>query len=406
MLSISNANLQPLLDFNPKNPTAINLLNPLEQRLQLQLSARQKEERLRGLYVPSPGLIDFCSNDYLGLASNFELRDNIEAAFSTLKTRFNGSTGSRLISGNSELAQEVEKELAQIFRSESCLLFSSGYAANLAMISSIATKDDTIIYDELAHACIKDGARLSLAKRFSFRHNDIQDLKQKLYRAQGQKFVVIESVYSMDGDFCPLPELIALAKQEDVHLIIDEAHGTSVYGQNGSGWVCQQGLEENFFARTYTFGKGAGIHGACIVGSDLLMQYLVNFSRPFIYTTAMSPHGMISVRESFRYQSQNPLLQQKLQSNIVYFRSTLEKYSWDGPAWIDSLSAIQAFIIPSNKAVKNVAKLLQQQGFDVRPILSPTVKEGEERLRICLHNYNTEEQIAELIKQIHSAHGI
>src|SRR4051812_47447788 len=181
------------------------------------------------------GLIDFTSNDYLGLARSELLYHRIQNKVQTLDLKHNGATGSRLLSGNSNYTEEVENKLAKIFNSEASLIFNSGYTANLAVLSSIPQKGDTILYDELAHACIKDGARLSLANRFSFRHNDLNDLEQKLNRCSGKIYIAVESIYSMDGDQCPLQDLVLLAEKYDVAIILDEAHSTGIFGKGGSG---------------------------------------------------------------------------------------------------------------------------------------------------------------------------
>ncbi len=344
------------------------------------------------------GLVDFCSNDYLGLASSTVL----EKAIAKEVTNYgpvHGATGSRLLSGNTLLAEEVEQYLSRLFMSEGALLFNSGYSANLALLSSIPQKGDTIVYDQLAHACIKDGARLSPAKRYSFLHNDLKDLEGKLKKAEGNIFIIVESVYSMDGDICPLHDLVILAQRYSAALIIDEAHSTGVYGPQGAGMVIAEGLAEHFFARIHTFGKGMGVHGAAIVGSTTLLQYMVNFARPFIYTTAMPSHGLIALRAAFDHLGDNQQLQQELTEKISLFQNYFEEYSppQNGYLRVPSDSPIQAILIPGNERVKVVSRQLMEQGYDVRPILSPTVKKGEERLRVCLHTYNSDSEIKGLI---------
>jgi len=175
--------------------------------LQKILEEKKREDSFRELKSSSQP-IDFCSNDYLGLARSQELFYAIQRSVERLKPPYNGSTGSRLLSGNSDLAEELEKKLADIFHSPKSLLFISGYTANLAVLSCLPQRGDTILYDELVHASIRDGARLSLASRFSFHHNDLNDLEEKIKRAKGNVFVVVESVYSVDGDECPLEELV------------------------------------------------------------------------------------------------------------------------------------------------------------------------------------------------------
>ena len=300
------------MNFNSSNSyliwgkKKINLLNKiLNERLQ----KRKEENSFRKLIYRS-ARIDFTSNDYLGLARSEELFALIKKRTESLLHR-NGATGSRLLSGNNLYTEEVEQKLASIFKSESALIFNSGYAANQAVLSSIPQKGDTILYDELAHACIRDGARLSLASRFPFLHNNLNDLEDRLKRAQGNIYIAVESIYSMDGDICPLAELIELAEKYSATIILDEAHSTGVLGENGSGFAVSNELEKKIPIRVYTFGKAMGVHGACVAGSKTLADYLINFARPFIFTTALSPHSISSIDCSFEYLGAHLELQQR-----------------------------------------------------------------------------------------------
>jgi 8-amino-7-oxononanoate synthase len=359
------------------------------------LQERESNDLLRKLSTTN-GLVDFTSNDYLGLASSKELFQNISDKVERLGLNQNGAAGSRLLSGNSKYAEQMEAKLAGIFKSEAALIFNSGYAANLSVLSSIPQRGDTIIYDDLAHACIKDGARLSLAKRFSFRHNDLADLESKLKRAEGKVFVAVESIYSMDGDQCPLEELVKVAERYNASVILDEAHSTGVVGKNGSGLAVSLGLESRIDVRVYTFGKAMGVHGACVAGSNSLKQYLINFARPFIYTTALPQHSLISIDCAFEYVLRNEHLQQNLTEKINLFLETIQGFE----NRVISRSAIQTALFPGNKNARRAASVLQTKGFDVRPILSPTVPEGSERLRICLHTFNTMAEIENLCEEL------
>ena len=358
-----------------------------------QLQKRTLENSFRFLKT-NANLIDFTSNDYLGLARSIELNDQVVNKINSLHLKKNGATGSRLLSGNSAYTEEVEHRLAKIFKAEATLIFNSGYTANLGILSSIPQRGDTIIYDELAHACIKDGARLSLADRFSFKHNDLNDLEQKLKRSKGKTFIAVESIYSMDGDECPLEQLTVLAEKYDANIILDEAHGTGVMGEDGGGLAVSLNLENKIAIRTYTFGKAMGCHGACVAGATNLIQYLINFSRPFIYTTALPPHNTVTIDCAFEFLSKNIILQKQLHAKINLFILT------NPDIRTKSKSAIQAVVIPGNENVKRISLQLQEQGFDVRPILSPTVPKGLERLRICLHTYNSNDDIIQLSKSL------
>jgi 8-amino-7-oxononanoate synthase len=340
---------------------------------------------------------DLASNDYLGLAHSKELHQLIEARYQKIKNPTNGSTGSRLLAGNSELAEEVEAQLSTTFLAEQTLLFNSGYVANLAALSCIPQKGDTILYDELVHACMHDGARLSRADRFSFKHNDLADLENKLKFAKGKIFIAVESVYSMDGDQCPLAELVTLAEQYQAHIILDEAHSTGAYGKNGGGLAVSLELQSKIAVRIYTFGKAMGVHGACVAGSKTLINYLINFARPFIYSTAMSPHSVVSVQCAFEFLQKEILRQQTLQSKINFFLNEYKKVSL---LKIESTSSIQSILVEGNTKVITFANYLQQQNLDCRAIRSPSVKSGSERIRVCLHSFNTETEIQKLVKAL------
>lgn len=348
--------------------------------------------------------IDFVSNDYLGLSRSQDLFERIRNYDYSKEVNLNGSTGSRLLAGNSTTAQNLEGKLANIFKSESALLFNSGYVANMALVSTVPQRGDTIIYDSLSHVCIKEGAYLSKASRYSFRHNDCEDLETKLKQAQGNIYVIIESVYSMDGDLAPFGDIISLTQKYNANLIVDEAHSTGLYGERGAGKLCALGLEEHIFARVHTFGKAMGVHGACVCGSQQLNEYLINFARPFIYTTALPVHSLFSIDAAFDYLTENINLQNESKEKIFYFNSLFnQKIGKNSKIQkLDSHTPIQPIVVPGNERVKAMALSLQKSGFDVRPILSPTVKEGAERLRISIHSHNTIKEIEALVNQLSS----
>lgn len=359
------------------------------QNIEQKLSSRKSENAFRELKF-NENLIDFCSNDYLGLASEKEIHvlDSVEQF---------GSTGSRLISGNYKQTIELENYLADFYKAESGLLFNSGYNANVGLFSCIAHRNDTIIYDELIHASIRDGIKLSNANSFSFKHNDVAALVEKIKKAKGNIYVAVESIYSMDGDEAPLVEMIELCKKFDAALIVDEAHATGVFGDKAEGLTVALGLENDVFARVVTFGKALGCHGAVVLGNKLLRDYLINYSRAFIYTTALPLTAVVTIKNAHLFLEKNLDRIEKLKENIKYFRESTLNFKL---STFNSISAIQCIVISGNDEVKNLAEKVQSEGFDVRPILSPTVPKGEERLRICLHAFNTKVQIDGLFKAI------
>ena len=201
----------------------------------------------------------------------------------------------------------------------------------------------------------------------------------------------------MDGDSPNLGELIKLAEKYSAYVVIDEAHALGVFGENGEGLIQSLGLQHSIFARIITFGKGLGCHGAAVLGSNELKSYLVNFARSFIYTTALSPHAVATILQSYKHLLKQKVTMQKLKANIIFFNQEKMRLGLK-PLFVYSKSAIQCAIIPGNERVKNSATQLQQKGFDVRPILSPTVPEGQERLRFCLHSYNSESEITNVLE--------
>ncbi|HEX8376393.1 MAG TPA: 8-amino-7-oxononanoate synthase [Pedobacter sp.] len=360
---------------------------------------RKLEERidngsLRILSI-NEGLIDFCSNDYLGLARSVEFKQTLSDELNLFNDHFVGATGSRLISGNDQFTEDLEKEIAAFHHAESALIFNSGYDANVGLFSCLANRGDTVILDELIHASIIDGARLNNANRYTFKHNDLQSLEDKLKISKGKIFIGVESIYSMDGDMAPLAEIIALADTYSAAVIVDEAHAVGIFGDRGKGLVEQCGLCDKVFARVITFGKALGCHGACVLGSNSLKKYLVNFSRSFIYTTAASFYTHLSVKTAYKY------LDEFNRSAIHYKIDLFRTYaSGISSQLIPSYSPIQSLIVGGNIQTKKLASAMQECGFDVRAILHPTVPVGKERLRICLHSFNTDEDIGNLVRAI------
>jgi 8-amino-7-oxononanoate synthase len=372
-------------------------MNSAEKHMASRLDERRQNGSFRTL-KPESNLIDFCSNDYLGFARSQTLRDCVEAEINS-QPNLNGATGSRLISGNLTYTEELERYIANLFSAEAGLLFNSGYDANLGLLSSLPQRGDTIIADELIHASLIDGARLSHANRYTFKHNDLESLEAKLKNAKGIIYVVTESIFSMDGDTPQLEDMLALTDQYDAHLIIDEAHAVGLYK---AGIVSALGLQDRVFARVVTFGKGLGCHGAIVLGSDVLRQYLINYARSFIYTTAAPFHQLVTAKCAFKQLQTADMQIEELRHRIKLFKKAIALNSNNGYSLIDSNSSIQCVLLKSNNKAKFIATQLQKLGFDVRAIMSPTVAEGSERIRICLHAYNTADEVTSLANEINN----
>jgi 8-amino-7-oxononanoate synthase len=365
-----------------------------EARLASILEKRRHEGALRTLRTDNTG-IDFCSNDYLGFASSECMKQLILQKQELLSSP--GSTGSRLLRGNSSFAESLEQRIAAFHEAKAGLIFNSGYDANVGLFSSLISKTDTVVYDSLIHASVRDGIRLSGAKAFNFQHNDCLHLEERLKSetGNGNMYVAVESVYSMDGDEAPLMEIAALCRRYDACLIVDEAHATGVKGISGQGLVHQLGLGDLVFARVHTFGKALGCHGAIVLGSSLLREWLINYARAFIYTTALPPSALAAIASAYDLLEEKPDVQRALDQRIALFRALSRNNAVKG--LMESSSPIQCILVPGNTNVRMAADKLQKEGFDVRPILSPTVPAGKERLRICIHAFNTEEEIGRLI---------
>ncbi|MBI1835815.1 MAG: pyridoxal phosphate-dependent aminotransferase family protein [Flavobacteriia bacterium] len=353
----------------------------MDSKLKNKLKKRKEEGTLRSLSL-FEGAIDFFSNDYLGLS---------RVKFESEYINQNGSTGSRLISGTSKIALATEQKLARFFEVESALIYNSGYDANVGFFSCIPQRGDTVLYDEYIHASVRDGIRMSFADSVSFKHNDLGDLERKIEKLSGTIYVSIESLYSMDGDIAPLKEIARICHKYKAYLVVDEAHASGVFGEHGKGLVDQEGIKEVVFARLVTFGKAYGSHGAAVLGSQELIDYQINFSRSFIYTTALPPESYNRIGKVIDY-SQNETQRTRLQEIITCFRTIFKKFNFTS----DIHSPIQLLEIGDVERTKELAFQLQAVNFGIKPIYSPTVPKGREGLRICLHSFNTIDDLNQL----------
>jgi len=362
--------------------------------LENRLLKRAKFGNLRKLQTIQSS-IDFSSNDYLGLARSSQLSASVFQEWKRHLSHLNGlgSTGSRLLTGNSIYAQSLEEKIAKFHGYDSGLLFSCGYMANVGLLSAITNQESVIFFDTAVHASIHDGIRLSRSKAFPFRHNDLEHLENRLKTcsSEGDRFICIESIYSTDGSIAPLTEINRLAREYEAHLIVDEAHAVGACGPRGRGLVAEHNLTAHVFAQVTTFGKALGTYGAIVLGNHILKEALINFATSYIYTTALPFQTLAAINCSYDLFPEMDQERAHLEKLIQIFRTSYPS---------SSISHIQSVSIEGNEAVKQIAQTIVQQGFDVRPLMSPTVQRGCEVLRVCLHAFNSEDELMQLINHL------
>ncbi len=375
--------------------------------LAARLQAREAAGTQRRLTRPDSALVDFASNDYLGVVRDGHLTALLRDHLAQTTTWLAGATGSRLLTGNSAEAERLEGRLAAYHRAESALLFGSGYAANAGFFGAVPQRADTVLYDERVHASVRDGLRLGLARALSFRHNDLADLARKLrhVRPGGVGYVAVESLYSMDGDLAPLPELAAFCGAHGLYLVVDEAHTTGTHGPGGAGRVVELGLEDAVFARLLTFGKALGAGGAAWVGPGALRDFLVNFARSLIYSTALLPLHVATLHLAYDLL---PTLD-GARSRLFAVSAALGQALAAVPGLRASAASgggsqiVHAAVPVDQQQVRTLAEAVRAGGFDARPIFPPTVAPGSGRLRLIAHAFNTETDAAALARVLTKA---
>ncbi|SHF73842.1 8-amino-7-oxononanoate synthase [Microbulbifer donghaiensis] len=376
------------------------------------LRQRLDERRRRNLYrelktlAAAPGpralvdgreLLTFSSNDYLGLATH----PGVIAAQQTGAKLGAGATASHLVNGHLQVHRDLEGKIAEISGREAALVFSSGYMANVGTICALVGRGDNVISDRLNHASLIDGARLCGANSLRFAHNDLDGLQRQLQRAAangGNTLVVVDGVYSMDGDCAPLAGIAELCRRHDAWLMVDEAHGFGVMGSPQlplAGSIASAGLgQDDAPVMMGTLGKAAGNAGAFVAGSRELIDYLVQFARPYIYTTGMPPAVAAGALAALEVMQREPERSARLQRNIGFFRKRAAQLRLP---LVESASPIQPLLLGDEAAVMAIAAELQQRGFLVGAIRPPTVPEGTARLRITLSANHSEAQIDQLL---------
>jgi len=345
-------------------------------------------------------VVDFSSNDYIGFSKSEVIFRNVHAYLVENEIFQNGATGSRLISGNHSLYHIAENFIAQFHDAEAALIFNSGYDANIAFFSAVPQENDVVLYDELCHTSIKDGISISTAKSFKFDHNDFEDLERLILEFPNQLvYIVTESVFSMDGDSPNLEELTSLSEKHNCYLIVDESNTLGVFGESGEGFTQYMQLHDKVYVRIMSFGKGLGCYGGGILGSVELKEYLINFSTTFSYSTALSPYSVATILTAYQHLEIEKEAIEKLRQNIIYFNQQKNLLGLK-PMFVHSKSAIHSAIVPGNENAKKLEQELQDKGFDVQAILSPIVPQGQERLRFCIHNYNSQKEINQVLELV------
>jgi 8-amino-7-oxononanoate synthase len=354
-----------------------------EERVKRHIRELENEGLRRSLQPPAG--VDLSSNDYLGLATHPLLKQRMAAA--VLESGC-GSTGSRLLRGDRAALVAVERRFATFKNKEASLYFGSGYTANIGVLGTFIERHDVVLTDAHNHASIVDGIRLSRAKRLKFRHCDVDDVAKKLRTLpqtspQGaQRFLVTESLFSMDGDFAPLADYAQLCRETGTILIVDEAHAVGMYGETGSGWIEQTNCGSGVFLSTDTAGKAMGVSGAFVSGPSWAIDYLIQRARSFMFTTAPPPALAAALDASLDVIGKEPERRQRVQRLAESLRSRLTGQGLDIGK---STSHIVPVILGENERARGVAAELQREGFDVRAIRPPAVPAGTARLRISVN---------------------
>jgi 8-amino-7-oxononanoate synthase len=358
----------------------------LRARVRARFEELEQHQLLRTLRPPTG--IDLSSNDYLGLANHPLVKKRMIEAVAREGC---GSTGSRLLRGERESFAAIERRFAALKGTERALYFSSGYLANLAVLTTFPEAGDTILSDERNHASLIDGVRLSAATRAVFPHNDVATLARLLdaHQGAGQLFIVTESLFSMDGDCAPLAEYAALCRARRAALIVDEAHAVGIFGTRGSGLIESAAAADDVFVSVNTAGKALGVAGAFVAGPGWAVEYLVQRARPFIFSTAPPPSVAAALDASLALVANEPERRAALLDLARYLRGRLAETGIPVPA---GASQIVPVILGDNDRALSVAQALQAQGFDVRAIRPPTVAPGTARLRVSV-NLNLTEAI-------------
>jgi 8-amino-7-oxononanoate synthase len=369
----------------------------LPNSIQPELNQGKQNDALQKGALPND-LIDFASNDYLGFSQSEILFKVTDEYLIKNKCIEKAATGSLFLSGNRSLLGETEGFIANFHQTETALLFNSGRDATSGFFTAVPQEGDLILYDELCNASIRGGIQRSDAISRKFDHNDFEAVEKLILRnPKTIIYIVTESVFSMDGDCPNLEELVRISDEHHCRLVVDEADALGVFGAKGEGFVQMRGLQDLIFARIMTFENALGCPGAAIVGSVNLRDCVVNFAQSFKYTTGLSLRSVAAILAGYQHLEKEQKAIAQLRKNIIHFNQEKNMFGLK-QLFVHSKSAVQSAIVPGNENVTTIAQKLQKKGFDVKVILSPTVPRGQERLRFCLHSYNSPEEISEVLR--------
>ncbi len=365
--------------------------NALAARVRARVADLDSQGLLRTLRPPAG--IDLSSNDYLGLATHPRLTARLAEA---VEQDGCGSTGSRLLRGHRERFAAIERRFAAFKGTERTLYFSSGYLANLAVLATLPEAGDVIYSDERNHASIIDGVRLSRAARVIVPHGDVGALERRLagHDAAGERFVVIESLFSMDGDIAPLADYAAVCRRHGALLLVDEAHAVGIYGPDGSGLVRDSGADDDVLVSINTAGKALGVAGAFVAGPAWAIDYLQQRARPFVFSTAPPPALAAALAAALDVLAAEPERRATLRARVRFLRARLARA---GLARAAGTSQIVPIVVGANEAAVALAAGLQRRGFDVRAIRPPTVPPGTARLRVAVNAQLSEDDLERFV---------
>jgi len=343
---------------------------------------------------------NLCSNDYLELSRHPALKEAVARAVRDAQRV--GGTGSRLLSGQAEVWEQLEEEFAQFAETEAALYFGSGYMANLGLLAALLQKDDFVFSDALNHASLIDGARLSGARKIIYAHLDLNSLEAELRKhahEHGRKLIVTESVFGMEGDIAPVTEIMKIAERYGAGVIVDEAHATGVQGASGRGIAVRDGVAQQVAAAVHTCGKALGSTGAFVCGSAALKKHLINNARTFIFSTAMPAYMAEQVRTALGLARGMDHERERLMAKARRFANGLHAAGWDTSR---SETQIVPLILGENERALSAAEHLQGQGFAVRAVRPPTVPEGSARLRFSLTSGISNDELLRLEHSLNS----